>query len=59
MAANPFGREKSGYPSQKGKTDLVTLKKGDHLKLQYAIYTHTGDAKSGGVAEAYKLFGEK
>lgn len=58
MAANPFGREKSGYPSQKGKTELVTLKKGDHLKLQYAIYTHTGDAKAGGVAEAYKLFGK-
>lgn len=58
MAANPFGREKSGYPSQKGKTDLVKLAKGDHLKLRYAIYTHTGDATSGGVAEAYKAFSD-
>jgi hypothetical protein len=59
MAANPFGRGKSGYPSQKGKTDLVTLKKGEHLKLRYAVYAHTGDAKSGGVAEAYKAFSGK
>jgi Methane oxygenase PmoA len=58
MAANPFGREKSFPPSQKGKTDLVGMKKGDHLKLKYAAYVHTGDAKSGGVEEAYKLFSE-
>ena len=57
MSANPFGRDKSGYPSQKGKTDLVKLNKGEHLKLRYAIYTHTGDATAGGVAEAYKAFG--
>lgn len=57
VAANPFGRDKS-FPSQKGKTDLTTIKKGDHLKLQYAAFAHTGDAKSGGVEEAYKLFAE-
>lgn len=55
VAANPFGRDKS-FPSQKGKTDLVTIKKGDHLKLRYAVYAHTGDATSGGVAGAYKAF---
>src|SRR5207249_1657673 len=27
MAANPFGREKSGFPAMKGKTDLVKLAK--------------------------------
>ena len=32
------------------------MKKGDHLKLKYAVYAHTGDAKAGGVAEAYKTF---
>jgi hypothetical protein len=60
MAANPFGRAKSGFPSQKGKADLVKLTKGEHLVLRYAIYTHTGDTQAGGVREAYQLFeGEK
>jgi Methane oxygenase PmoA len=58
MAANPFGREKSFPPSQKGKTELTAMKKGDHLKLKYAAFAHTGDAKAGGVEEAYKLFSE-
>jgi hypothetical protein len=57
VAANPFGRDKS-FPSQKGKTDLVKMKMDEHLKLQYAAYIHTGDVKSGGVAEAYQLFSE-
>lgn len=58
MAANPFGREKAFPPSQKGKTELFAMKKGDHLKLKYAAFAHTGDAKTGGVEEAYKLFSE-
>ena len=56
MAANPFAREKSGYPGLKGKTELVTIKKGEKLPLRYAIYAHTGDAKAGKVAEAYQSF---
>jgi hypothetical protein len=56
LAANPFGRAASGFPAAKGKTDLVKLAKGDHLKLRYGIYTHTGDASSGKVAEAYAAF---
>jgi len=56
MAANPFARGKSGFPGQKGKTDLVTLKKGEELPLRYAIYAHTGDAKAGQVAQAYAGF---
>ena len=59
MAANPFGRAESGFPSQKGKTELVKIKKGESLHLRYAIYTHTGDAKAGGVAEAYKAYAER
>jgi hypothetical protein len=55
-AANPFGREHSGFPTQKGKTDLVKIEKGNELKLKYAVYAHTGDAKSGKVAEAFELF---
>jgi hypothetical protein len=56
MAANPFGRNKSGFPDQKGKSDLVKLAKGDHLKLRYGILLHTGDTKDGKVAEAFEGF---
>lgn len=56
MAANPFGRAASGFPSQKGKNDLVKIEKGKSLTLRYAVYAHTGDVKSGKVAEAYEEF---
>lgn len=56
MAANPFGRAKSGFPAMKGKTDLVRLDKGKSLTLTYAIFVHDGDAKSGKVADAYAAF---
>jgi methane monooxygenase PmoA-like len=55
-AANPFGREHSGFPTQKGKTELFRIEKGGDLKLRYAVYAHTGDAKGGRVAEAYEEF---
>lgn len=56
MAANPFGREHSGFPSQKGKTELVRIEKGKSLTYRFAAYAHTGDVKSGKVAEAYEAF---
>src|SRR5262249_53884644 len=56
LAANPFGRNAAGFPSQKGKTDLVRIEKGKELNLQYAIYAHAGDAKTGKVAEVYEAF---
>jgi hypothetical protein len=56
MAANPFGRTKSGFPDLRGKTDLVRLEKGDHLKMRYGIYLHTGDVDAGKVAAAYERF---
>ena len=56
VAANPFGREHSGFPSQKGKTDLLRIEKGGELKLKYAVYAHAGDAKAGKVAEAFDAF---
>ncbi len=55
MAANPFGRAGS-FPAQKGKTELVRLAKGEHLKLRYGLYAHAGDATAGRVAEAYQAF---
>jgi hypothetical protein len=56
MAANPFGRDKSGFPAMKGKTDLVKLSKGEHLKLRYGLLLHRGDVKEGKVAEHYEQF---
>jgi hypothetical protein len=55
MAANPFGRAKSGFPDMKGRTDLVKLPKGEHLKLRYGLLVHPGDAKEGKVSEFYRL----
>lgn len=56
MAANPFGRNRSGFPDMKGKTDLVKLAKGEHLRLRYGLLAHEGDAMSGHVAEQYQKF---
>jgi hypothetical protein len=56
MAANPFGRQKSGFPAMRDKTDLVKLAKGEHLKLRYGILLHSGDAEAGKVADQYQKF---
>jgi Methane oxygenase PmoA len=56
LAANPFGRDKAGFPAMKGKTDLVKMAKGDHLKFRYGILLHDGDVKDGKVAECYERF---
>jgi hypothetical protein len=56
MAANPFGRARSGFPDLKGKKDLVKLAKGEHLKFRYGLLLHSGDVKEGKVADYYKQF---
>ena len=56
LAANPFGRDKAGFPAMKGKTDLVKMAKGDHLKFRYGILLHDGDVKDGKVADCYERF---
>jgi hypothetical protein len=56
MAANPFGRNKSGFPAMKGKTELVKLAKGERLKLRYGLLLHLGDVKDGKVAERFGQF---
>jgi hypothetical protein len=56
MAANPFGRQKSGFPAMHGRTDVVRLGKAEHLKLRYGIYLHDGDVTAGKVAEAFERF---
>jgi hypothetical protein len=56
MAANPFGRARSGFPAMKGRTDLVKLAKGEHLKMRFGILLHPGDAKEGKVGAYYDRF---
>jgi len=56
MAANPFGRARSGFPAMKGRTDLVRLAKGEQLKLRYGLLIHPGDARDGKVAEYFDKF---
>lgn len=56
MAANPFGRKKSGFSSQKDKTDLVKLSKGQHLKFRYGILLHDGNVQEGKVADYFLKF---
>jgi hypothetical protein len=56
MAANPFGRAKSGFGAMKSNTNLVKLAKGESLKLRYGLLLHPGDVKSGQVAEAFERF---
>ncbi len=55
MAANPFGRDRS-FPALKGKSELVRLVHGQHLRLRYGILLHAGNATEGHVAEAYQRF---
>jgi hypothetical protein len=56
MAANPFGRAESRFPAVKGRTDLVRLGKGEHLRLRYGVLVHTGDVREGQVAEYFQRF---
>lgn len=56
MAANPFGRDVSGFPALNGRTDLIKLAKDEHLKLRYGVFLHAGDAKEGKVAEEFEQF---
>jgi hypothetical protein len=56
MAANPFGRARSGFPAMKERTDLIKLSKGEHVKLRYGLLIHSGDAREGKVAEFYERF---
>ncbi len=56
MAANPFGRARSGFPDLRGQTRLVHLARGEHLKLRYGLLLHTGNAQQAGVASYYDRF---
>ena len=51
MAANPFGREKAGFPDRKGNKELVKLPKDGVLKLSFGLYVHDGSAEEAKVKE--------
>lgn len=53
LAANPFGRERSGFPAMKGHTDLVRLVKGEHLRLRYGVFVHPAGADLRGESERF------
>jgi hypothetical protein len=56
MAANPFGRARSGFPATRGQTELARIPKGEHLRLRYGVFVHLGDAKEGQVSRFYEQF---
>jgi hypothetical protein len=56
LAANPFGRARSGFAGAKDGRELVKLAKGEHLKLRYGVLIHSGDAREGKVADHFQQF---
>jgi hypothetical protein len=56
MAANPFGRAKSGFPGAHDQASLVKLPRGEHLKLRYGVLLHPGDAHEGKVQQYFQTF---
>lgn len=55
MAANPFGRQKSGFPDRKDSKVLVRIPKGEKLTLRYGLVVLDGEWEtvSGQIAEKY------
>lgn len=56
LAANPFGRAKSGFPDRRGRTDVVTLAPGGTLRLRYGILLHSGKADPQSLHQAHAEF---
>ncbi len=54
FAANPFGEYH--FTGAKEKTDGVRMKKGEKLVFRYRVLLHSGDEKSGKIAERYAEF---
>ena len=54
FAANPFGEYH--FTGAKEKTDGVRVKKGDKLVFRYRVVLHSGDEKTGKIADRYAEF---
>jgi acetyl esterase/lipase len=59
LAANPFGRTKSGFPAVRNRSDLVRLDKGERLRLRYGVLVHQGDADEAKIAQHHRTFQER
>jgi len=57
FSVSPFGER--AYTNGKQSARHVHLKRGEELRLQYAIYFHDGDVEAGGVKAAYDGFLQK
>lgn len=56
MAANPFGRAKSGFPAMRGRTDLVKLQPGESLRLRYGVLLYAGEKAADEIQKEYEAF---
>lgn len=56
MAANPFGRDHSGFPAMKGRKDVIRLQKGEHVQFRFGLLLHDGNATAGRVAQHFEQF---
>ena len=54
FSVSPFGEK--AYTNGANEAAPVHLKKGESLRLRYAIYFHDGDTKAAHVASAYQQF---
>ncbi|MEM9353861.1 MAG: PmoA family protein [Planctomycetota bacterium] len=54
FTANPFGER--DFPKADIRQHALTVPVGESLTLRYRVVFHKGDAKNGGVAEAYQRF---
>lgn len=54
FSISPFGEK--AYTNGANEAATVHLKKGESLRLQYALYVHDGDTESGHVAAAWDQF---
>lgn len=56
MAANPFGRAKSGFPAMKGRTDVVKLKPGESLRFRYGVLLYSEELSPEQIQTQYERF---
>jgi hypothetical protein len=57
MAANPFGRAGSGFPSQKDSPEPpASLKAGEELVLKYGILLYSGEDLAAKLRQYYRQF---
>ena len=51
-----YTQGEQAYSRSKSEAKPVTLKSKSSLRLRYGLYIHSGDTKTGNVAQAYRQF---